>query len=110
MNKRYFGPWAVTECDGCGFEFQVTRTNPKKVYGEVLCDECEAYNRGVNDAIQPQVWIRVSDRLPNIRPVLVTYLYGVAEASFIDEDFYICNTIVPEVTHWMPLPEPPEDK
>lgn len=58
-------------------------------------------------------WISVKDRLPEKWcPVLVSngllvnegYLDDQGKWKRFDEDFYIFS----EITHWMPLPKPPE--
>ena len=50
---RKFPRWTKTECDDCGSEFLVTRTEPKTVEGgvKVLCNGCEMYNLGFKDGI-----------------------------------------------------------
>lgn len=56
-------------------------------------------------------WISVKDRLPQTVNVLVAYRFGVMEAKYFENEFRLPNnwrTLVPEVTHWMPLPEPPK--
>ena len=75
----------------------------------------EAYLAGHADA-QPK-WISVDERLPEPwRNVLI----GVAEPEKVlapgywnDRDkqwlYFWNDKEVPSVTHWMPLPEPPED-
>ncbi len=57
-----------------------------------------------------QEWISVKDRLPkNLESVLVVGNYIRATALFQDGKFY-SDFKLPEsenVTHWMPLPDPP---
>lgn len=57
-------------------------------------------------------WISVKDRMPDVGvPVL---LWNVDGFAYVDTwSKFGCWTITPttgEVTHWMPLPEPPESE
>lgn len=65
-------------------------------------------------------WISVNDRLPDeqfeARQILVTLGYRTSESIVIcalwdDDNFYNLETMdeMDNVTHWMPLPEPPKD-
>lgn len=53
----------------------------------------------------PNEWISVKERLPETRTVLATdgVVVITAPASSVAEDG-------PAITHWMPLPEPPEEE
>jgi len=61
-------------------------------------------------------WIPVSERLPEPNePVLIyTEVLGRHVASVDEEGEWFCDYggewLFPKVTHWMPLPEPPEVK
>ena len=46
--KREFGVWEKAECDRCGDEFQVTRTEPRTIE-EAVCESCEMYAKGYAD-------------------------------------------------------------
>ncbi len=89
-----------------------------KPYGESLRNEArnnlEEYIAELEDA---QRWVPVSERLPKENaPVLVLTVLGGMFVDFIhgksvvtgNPDFYELD--VEDVTHWMPLPEPPEVK
>lgn len=56
-------------------------------------------------------WIPVSERLPRHDQTVVYYDGDVDVACFWDGDFHTIDQyesdIIPDVTHWMPLPEPP---
>ena len=66
-------------------------------------------------------WIPVTERLPDMQDEVLTYseCNGVRAGSVIVEGegneetiWYLCRTgkISIDVTHWMPLPEPPESE
>ena len=55
MEIRKFGRWAKTECDGCGAEYQVTRTEAKEFKGELLCNDCEIYKTAYEDGFKAGV-------------------------------------------------------
>jgi hypothetical protein len=58
-------------------------------------------------------WISVEDRLPEKHTAVLVYtdMHGNHAASFDGEEWF-CDYggewLFPNVTHWMPLPEPPE--
>ena len=60
-------------------------------------------------------WIRVEDRLPEkpmnyliyVPPCYVNVVYYNGFEWVVDVGEYCFNAY--EITHWMPLPEPPED-
>jgi len=52
-------------------------------------------------------WISVGDRLPDNEVLLtngITHLIGYVNDELMGESEY---EVLPGVTHWMPLPEPP---
>lgn len=49
---RKFGRWAKTECDKCGIEFLVTRTHSKEIEGEVICSDCEIWDKSYKEGFQ----------------------------------------------------------
>jgi hypothetical protein len=75
------------------------------------CNQCarEGYRAGYQ-AAAPQ-WISVKDRLPEIgERVLISYYDGVSIGSYHrNDDWHGIGIILRSVTHWMPLPKPPEE-
>jgi hypothetical protein len=54
-------------------------------------------------------WISVKDRLPNIMQGVLVWAHGYS-SDYIEIAVYEGNEFtVDNVTHWMPLPEPPND-
>lgn len=60
--------------------------------------------------IQAQRWISRFNRTPKLREcVLCAFNNRKIEISWMNsEDHFMCEDIYGRVTHWMPLPEPPE--
>ena len=55
-------------------------------------------------------WIRVEDRLPEIGQTCLIYGGGkYCVAKHFSRAEWITPGLFPEVTHWMPLPEKPEE-
>lgn len=58
-------------------------------------------------------WISVNDRLPEYeRPVLGydSEIEMVDIVNYISGKFFDLDGIQTDVTHWMPLPEPPKER
>ena len=80
---------------------------------ENLTDKLNA----TNDAL-PR-WISVEERLPEDSVKVLVYdalnlqervMYAYADGSWWDErDRFYCNVEDGDITHWMPLPEPPKE-
>lgn len=60
-------------------------------------------------------WIKVTDRLPDSGECVLLYSpkFSVCEGAWLSEVGYFeqwrWNSMLTNVTHWMPLPEPPKD-
>ncbi|HAX0387913.1 TPA: DUF551 domain-containing protein [Escherichia coli] len=73
-----------------------------------------------NSPVTPDGWIRCSDRMPEDTKMLLAFSQGQIVAAYwnwvmspIDYKkyrafTYLSGNILDDVTHWMPLPEPPE--
>jgi len=55
-------------------------------------------------------WIPVSEKLPNDWQNVLAYSDAIHTAIYFKKDFVGSAGYLPGVTHWMPLPPPPEDK
>ncbi len=91
-------------------------------YGSVHHDEYEStangfimgYNDAVND-IEPK-WIDVDDRHPDDYTIVLVYGvyyegYTLTMAHMADENWFSAyGDLINDVTHWMPLPNPPKSK
>ena len=88
---------------------------------EQLRNVCAAPKRsnGTREGVLSMEWIRVTDRTPSINEAVLVYDKFIEDVSigYISEFLgeravWITDygqNISDEVTHWMPLPEPPKD-
>ena len=85
-------------------------------------DECKTVDATTvaKDIKVPNKWVSVKDRMPKDGQDVLAYLnYGeetrIAPCNYYNGVWYDsvmnCVVVLQDVTHWMPLPEPPkEDK
>lgn len=69
------------------------------------------YEKGYRDAMDNKKWIPVTERLPENEKVIVVLGYPCEVWTFNGdywEDEYGWLQEFKDVTHWMPLPEPPK--
>jgi hypothetical protein len=57
-----------------------------------------------DDGVTVQEWISIKDRLPDTEDVFLCWSKDLADMMFC----YTSDFRQMEVTHWMPLPEPPK--
>ena len=102
--------YAMRDWDNYIDECSDTETQPIESFEDFIAD-------GVLSAgYHKQEWISVKDRLPKPNKlVLCWWQSGDGEkehygfATFQSHGvWYVSNEGMPEVTHWMPLPEPPK--
>lgn len=88
---------------------------------ERLTDRCARYAEEISVAQERTRWIPVTERLPEVwrndeTAELVNYMiyspyFGVDIGSYHAEaKTWLCMALPCTVTHWMPLPEPPEEE
>ena len=68
--------------------------------------------KGSNTLEKSDSWISVKDRLPEVEQYVVIFWNDMFQISYLTvwEHFAIgASGIVPEPTHWMPLPKPPTE-
>lgn len=57
-------------------------------------------------------WISVEDRLPGTNELVLAWSEHNEDMSiaehYKDGIFLVCTNVFDKVSHWMPLPEPPE--
>ena len=74
-----------------------------------MCDSCDK----IEEMLESTRWIPVSERLPEEASdvIAVTANHLVLFAAYLPEySLWWSNSMPIEVTHWMPLPEPPEQE
>ena len=85
------------------------------------CKSCPNYGQGmlcrvpfsvdhlISHGVTVQEWISVKDRLPEKPMKCLVYTkrgeYGGYEITYYNEGFYLHYA---NITHWMPLPQPPK--
>jgi hypothetical protein len=66
----------------------------------------------LREELATRQWASVVDRMPpNKAPVIMATFWGGVFDGLWDADageWYMGTTRMPSITHWMPLPEPPE--
>lgn len=94
------------------------------------CDNCDVDENGLLKAQEAQGWVSVKDRLPEVDNPVIVYacgkndpIYKIVIASITNknafntrletepywrEPWQFFDTMY-EITHWMPLPEPPKE-
>ena len=84
---------------------------------EKIADHLIANGVTLDNQVSSSKWIPVSERLPEAhRLVLCRWTrgvgasYGFARYNHDINVWYVSNEGMPNVTHWMPLPEPPKEE
>lgn len=93
---REFGTWEYTECDRCGCKFQVTRTEPEKIVGEVICEDCELYELGYSDGFKHGINAR-GDNVETLEKYTSTEQWVI---DFISSQWGLLNGEVKRDSHF----------
>ncbi|HBD3980579.1 TPA: ead/Ea22-like family protein [Escherichia coli] len=88
---------------------------------EPVSQTCKLNEPSGNSPVTPDGWISCSDRMPEDTKMLLAFSQGEIVAAYwnwvvnpIDYKkyrafTYLSGNILDDVTHWMPLPEPPQE-
>ncbi|EOM4836153.1 ead/Ea22-like family protein [Escherichia coli] len=111
LGNRYFG--TVTEA--------LELDTAKNGYILLVQDAEPNFDVNGNSPVTPDGWISCSDRMPEDTKMLLAFSQGQIVAAYwnwvmspIDYKkyrafTYLSGNILDDVTHWMPLPEPPQE-
>ncbi|EMZ2604568.1 ead/Ea22-like family protein [Escherichia coli O11:H6] len=111
LGNRYFG--TVTEA--------LELDTAKNGYILLVQDAEPNFDVNGNSPVTPDSWISCSDRMPEDTKMLLAFSQGEIVAAYwnwvvnpIDYKkyrafTYLSGNILDDVTHWMPLPEPPQE-
>lgn len=82
---------------------------------DLKCTSREVAEKIYNAGYSKQEWISVDERLPETRETILYFNGEWVDACYFDGDNFMTldtyeSSIVDNVTHWMPLPEPPKMK
>lgn len=87
------------------------KLNDMTVFGETFITAVEFAKRVIQDAPTIGGWISVKNRLPKTGTLAL--VFGSAGAMtvgrYIAANEWLVPGIFSAITHWMPLPEPPEE-
>nr|WP_277421056.1 DUF551 domain-containing protein [Serratia marcescens] len=80
------------------------------------CENCASFNQPVSQGYAlPESWISRDERMPKDGNVVLVFEEGgiifcaeVDNGEFYPDEFPLVPTRGKEITHWMPLPTPPE--
>jgi len=122
----------INQCPFCGYTTPnwINIPTEQKITKAVFCEQCKAYGPRNTDEAKAIAawnaagagWISVEDRLPDpeayylaygqTRSIFNTLRPSGPEMCYFDEDGYWLvgnNYYLENVTHWMPLPNPPSE-
>ena len=108
----------TVECEECPYAIILETRHEKIVLGceETVTQDALAYIQQL-EAQVPR-WIGVDERMPEEDEDVLVYIHNYQNETFVDVGYYkslskkwacYASTAQDDITHWMPLPEPPEE-
>ena len=100
-------------------ELEAAKKRIAELEAEPVSQTCKLNDPSGNSPVTPDGWISCSDRMPEDTKMLLAFSQGEIVAAYwnwvvnpIDYKkyrafTYLSGNILDDVTHWMPLPEPP---
>lgn len=100
-------------------ELETAKKRIAELEAEPVSQTCKLNEPSGNPPVTPDGWISCSDRMPEDTKMLLAFSQGEIVAAYwnwvvnpIDYKkyrafTYLSGNILDDVTHWMPLPEPP---
>ncbi|EQA1214335.1 DUF551 domain-containing protein [Escherichia coli] len=101
-------------------ELEAAKKRIAELEAEPVSQTCKLNEPSGNSPVTPDGWISCSERMPEDTKMLQAFSQGQIVAAYwnwvmspIDYKkyrafTYLSGNILDDVTHWMPLPEPPE--
>lgn len=101
-------------------ELEAAKKRIAELEAEPVSQTCKLNEPSGNSPVTPDGWISCSERMPEDTKMLLAFSQGQIVAAYwnwvmspIDYKkyrafTYLSGNILDDVTHWMPLPEPPE--
>ncbi|WP_106509474.1 DUF551 domain-containing protein [Escherichia coli] len=101
-------------------ELEAAKKRIAELEAEPVSQTCKLNDPSGNSPVTPGGWISCSDRMPEDTKMLLAFSQGEIVAAYwnwvvnpIDYKkyrafTYLSGNILDDVTHWMPLPEPPQ--
>lgn len=102
-------------------ELETAKKRIAELEAEPVSQTCKLNELSGNPPVTPEGWISCSDRMPEDTKMLLAFSQGEIVAAYwnwvvnpIDYKkyrafTYLSGNILDDVTHWMPLPEPPQE-
>lgn len=108
----------TVDCEECPYAIMLATKYEKTVIGcaETVKQDTVAYIKQLEGQV-PR-WIPVEERLPEGDEDVLVYIHNYQDETFVDVGYYkssskkwacYASTERDDITHWMPLPEPPEE-
>ena len=102
-------------------ELETAKKRIAELEAEPVSQTCKLNEPSGNSPVTPDGWISCSERMPEDTKMLLAFSQGEIVAAYwnwvvnpIDYKkyrafTYLSGNILDDVTHWMPLPEPPQE-